>query len=154
MDLLKFIHHGAKLSGADRIAQERSQRAERNRQDVIRKARALWSNALLVDESRGWLSMLEKSTEVLTGLSVVLSLIAFAQAADTSEDDPKVRVIRGALSAIEQSGKAGALITHDLLVAVSSAARTAQEIVKACSDDAIEHAAHYMHALARLEGAA
>lgn len=155
MDLFKFVGHGVALAGNPerRIAAERDLRDLQRRRNMVAQARDLWRNALTVDETRGWLSMLERNTQVLSGLCTVLSMVAIAQVADAGENDPKVRVIRGALSAIEQAGKSGSVITHDLLVAVSSAARMARQIVDGCSDGAIEQAAHYMHTLVRLQGA-
>lgn len=158
MDLLRFVRHGATIAGnpAQRMAAERETRQQARHQairlDMIRKARDLWRNALLVDETRGWFGTLEQNPEVLSGLFAILSTVAVAQVADTSEDDPKVRVIRGALRAIEQSSKGGSVISHELLASVASAANHAKDIVDTCTDSAIEHAAHYMHAMARLKG--
>lgn len=155
MDLFRFIGRGAELAGnpAQHLRAQREAREQQRRRSVISKARDLWRNALTVDETRGWLSLLETNTEVLSGLCMVLSLVAFAKLADAGEDDATVRVIRGALSAIQQAGAAGSVITHDLLVAVASACRLAKEAVDTCSDSAIEQAAHHMHALSRLQGA-
>lgn len=151
MDFFKFVGRGVALAGdpAKRIQAEKDARAQQYVQKVVRDARAMWCNALTVDETRGWLSVLEKSPEVLNGLCIVLGLAAFARARDAGEDDAQVRVIRGAVSAIQQAGSAGSVITHELLVSVASAARTGKQIVDTCTDDAIEHAAHYMHALSR-----
>jgi hypothetical protein len=154
MDLFKFVGRGVQLAGdpAKRLEAKRQERDKQRRTEVINTARALWRNALTVDEIRGWQSVLEANRPVLSGLCAVLSVVAVAQVVETSEDDPKVRVLRGAISAIEQAGKAGSVITQDLLQAVASAARLGKEIVETCSEDAIESAAHFMHALSKHQG--
>lgn len=151
MDFFKFVGHGVALAGnpQQRIQAERDARELRQRKKVVGDARALWLNALLVDETRGWMEVLQESRAVLSGLCVVLGLAAFARSKDAGDSDAQVRVIRGAVSAIQQAGEAGSVITTDLLGAVASAARVGKEIFESCSDEAIEHAAHHMHALSR-----
>ena len=133
MNLFSFLDRGVQLSGGT----EAEKAAER--------ARQMWLNKLLVDQTRAWLSLQESDRQVLSGLSVLLTLAGLAHAYDKRSDDtPQIRVIRGAISAAEQCAKAGAVITPDHARAFSAACEHAREILKTCSRAAIQHAAVYL----------
>lgn len=133
MNLFNFLDRGIQLSGGTQVDR------------VTESARQLWLSKLLVDETRAWMSVSESDRGTLSGLCVLLTLAGLAHAHDTrNADAPAVRVIRGAISAAEQCGKAGAVITPDVARAFSAACEHAREILKTCSRDSIQHAATYI----------
>lgn len=149
MNLFAVINRGIAHSGSDGLTMRRLQAKERRlidaRHDAIAQARELWANALLVDETRAWLEIEARSPEVLSGLTSVLTLAALAKSHDDGDQDSReVRVIRGAISAAEQCGKADAVITAEYARSIRVATREAADIVKTCTDAAIEHAARYL----------
>lgn len=106
------------------------------------KARREWLDALLVDQTRAWLSLGERQPEVLSGLATVLTLAGMVHVFDTrSADTPELRVIRGAISAATQSSAAGSVLTAADAGAFSAAAQRAEAIIRAASVDALIHAA-------------
>lgn len=144
MDLFTFVNHGAAKSGAHHIlarpnAQQRAD--EKRLKGALAKTRAQWLEALLVDETAAWMSTFEKRPDVLRGLTTVLSLAALAKSHDDGNlDSPTVRVIRGAVNAVEECGKAGSVLTPLTVQALSSAAKQARTVIEACTDAAIQHA--------------
>lgn len=151
MDLLNFVNGGIRRSGASSIlarpnAQQRAaQRYSREVAKAIAATRAQWIYALQVDETAAWMSLYEQRQDVLRGLTTVMSLAALCKEYDDGHpDSPEVRIIRGALSAVEQAAKAGNVITGDVARALSSAARTATQVCNECTDRAIEHACSYL----------
>lgn len=105
-------------------------------------ARAMWLDALMVDETRAWLSLGEEQPEVLTAMATMLTLAGFVHAFDSrSVDTPDLRVIRGAISAATQCAEAGSVLTADNVRAFASACSRAEKIIRAGSVDAIIHAA-------------
>lgn len=106
------------------------------------KARREWLDALLVDQTRAWLSLGESQPDVLSGLATVLTLAGMVHVFDTrNADTPDLRVIRGAISAATQSAAAGSVLTAADAGAFSAAAQRAEAIIRAASADAIIHAA-------------
>lgn len=159
MDLLRAINHGIAQSGAQVILDRPNakQRATSRHHEQIAAAvaatRKQWLNALQVDETAAWMSIYEQRPDVLRGVCAILTLAALAREHDDGNlDAPQVRVIRGAVSAVEQSGKAGSVITPELTQALSTAARMATEIVNTCSQGAIEHACAYLSSFAKQLG--
>jgi len=143
MLLYDVIDRGIKLSGV------RNRRTEHEiaREELVQKTRALWSNALLVDETACLMQLGEQQPGMLRGLSVVLTMIATAIAFDHTAAHPDVRVIRGALSAITQAldAQGGSAFSVDLGRAVKVACTRAREASARVTDSAVEHAAHKMH---------
>ena len=67
------------------------------------KTRAIWRNALLVDQLRAWSNIGSSEPGALNGLATLLTLAGFALAYDKpNADSPVVRIIRGGLSAARQ----------------------------------------------------
>lgn len=112
-------------------------------QRQVRKLRKAWKNALLVDQTRAWMDLGERQVEVLRGFSVTLSLAGLALAySDRSEASPQSRIMRGAMSCIEQCClQADAVVTASDAKALSSAATAAMDAIDAASIDAIIFAA-------------
>lgn len=109
---------------------------------AINATRRQWLNALLVDQTRAWMDLGERQPEVLTGLAVVLTCAGFVEAHDAGADTPRLRVIRGAISAAEQCAQQrGNRIQAADAKAFSAAARHAAEIIQAGTPAAIVHAA-------------
>ncbi len=136
MNIYNLFDRGIRLSGGTEV----DRATERTRQQ--------WLDALLVDETRAWMSLGERQPEVLSGLAVLLTLAGMVQAQDLGHTDtPENRVIRGALSACEQCALAGSVITPDHARALSSACRMARGIVAAGSRGAIKRAAANIRAL-------
>ena len=115
-------------------------------QRQVRKLRTAWKNALLVDQTRAWMDLGERQVEVLRGFSVTLSLAGLALAySDRSGASPQSRIMRGAMSCIEQCClQADAVVTSADAKALSSAATAAMAAIDAASIDAIIFAAERM----------
>lgn len=129
MNLLNFINRG--ISGCK----------ETEIQRASEKARKQWIDSLTSDEIRAWLNLEQSDSSVLFGLTIGLSAAAFAAAYDAgTEDSPDVRVIRGALSAIDQAGHNSSHLAKDTVLAISSAATRAREVLAHCTRDAIYQA--------------
>lgn len=142
MLLFNVIDRGIKLSGV----RDRRTEHERARDELVQKTRALWRNALLVDETACLMQLGEQQPGMLRGLSVVLTMIATAIAFDHTGAHPDVRVIRGALSAITQALEtSGQAFSVDLGRAVTVACARAREASARVTDRAVEHAAHQMY---------
>lgn len=130
MNLFSFINRAVHDCHSTEVARESE------------RARKQWLDALTSDEIRAWLSLDQHDSGLLLGIGMGLSAAALAAAHDAgTEDIPDVRVIRGALSAIEQAGHNGSRIEPDMVRAVSSAATRARDVLTTCSHDAIYKAA-------------
>ena len=119
------------------------------RQERINKAaeqsRKQWLDALLVDQTRAWMSIGERNIEVLNAFAVVLTLAGFVHVHDKrTADTPELSIIRGAISAAAQCVKAGGVITVADARAFSSAAQRAERIIKSGTVSAIVHACQSM----------
>ena len=130
MNLFALINRGVRLSEASEVDR------------LSEQARKRWIDALTTDEIRTWMNVQQQDKASLVGLGLVLSGAALAAQHDAKTGDtPDVRVIRGALSAIEQAGHNGSLIDAPTAQAISSAATRAREVLQRCSKEAIHHAA-------------
>ena len=115
-------------------------------QRQVRKLRKAWKNALLVDQTRAWMDLGERQVEVLRGFSVTLALAGLALAyTDRTEASPQSRIMRGAMSCIEQCClHADAVVTPADALALGNAAKAAIEVIDAASIDSIIFAAERM----------
>ncbi len=133
MNLFSFIDRGVKASGgtqADRVAD---------------RARQEWVDQLQIYETRNWLNVGQSDYDAIAGSMVVLTLAGLVHAYETmSTETPEIRVIRGAISALEQCLKRGDRITLDSARAVSSACRHASDVIQKASPKAIQHASLYL----------
>lgn len=137
MNIFALVNRGVRLSGGNEVDRQ------------IEKARQTWLDKLMVDEIRAWGSIHEEDMGALTGLLTLLTLAGMAHAYDAGTvDTPEVRIIRGAISAAEQCGAAGSVITAEHARAFSAACIHARAAIKAASPAAIQHAAQYLHNLA------
>lgn len=142
MLLYSLINRSARVHGT-MDAEYRPQREKVRRS--IAGARQLWLDKLQIDRMRAWMEIDDSAPAVLNGLTVLLTLAGLAKAFDDKhQDSPEVRVIRGAISAAEQCGKNGAVMTPDSAQALDSAVSMAIDVVRACSDAAIAHASSYL----------
>lgn len=127
MNLMNFLHGGIermKESEADRAA-------DRQRRE--------WMSALLADETRTWMNLGQVDRGALRGVLGLLSLAGICHLHDGHDQDaPAMRVIRGAISAGEQCGNSGSVITREAAQAFASAASRAREIFQAASLEAIK----------------
>lgn len=127
MNLMNFLHGGIermKESEADRAA-------ERQRRE--------WMSALLADEARAWMNLGQVDRGALRGMLGLLALAGFCHLHDGHDQDaPAMRVIRGAISAGEQCGNGGSVITREAAQAFASAASRAREIFHTASLGAIK----------------
>ena len=130
MNLMHFLD-----SGIDRIKQCESDRAaERQRRE--------WMSALLADETRAWMNLGQVDRGALRGVLGLLALAGFCLLHDGHDQDaPDMRVIRGAISAGEQCGHAGSVITREAAQAFAAAASRAHEIFRIASLEAIKSTA-------------
>jgi hypothetical protein len=150
VNLFSLIDKGVAHSGAGAILARPNAR-QRAVTRALDKSRKDWIYGLQVDETAAWMSRYEENPQVLRGLSALLSLAALAKEHDDGHlESPEVRVIRGALSAIEQSGFQGSHITQETAQALSTAARVGREILAVCSNAAIARAAEYLDSITRL----
>lgn len=119
--------------------------AERSRaaiEKVANNTRENWLDALMVDQTRAWMSIGHHESGVIEGMTTMLAIAGFAHVFDArSADTADLRVIRGAISAAGQCVRNGGVVSLDDARAFSSAATRAQAIIKAASVDAIIHAA-------------
>ena len=134
MSLFSLINRGVKLSGGSQLDK------------ALEAMRAQWLDRLCTDEIRAWMNVGTVDREALTAINFLFSAAAMCSIHDTRQiDSPDARVIRGALSALEQCGHAGCRITASHAAAFSSAATRAKEIFRTCSPAAIERAATIIH---------
>ncbi|WP_019573443.1 hypothetical protein [Curvibacter lanceolatus] len=137
MNIFALVNRGVRLSGGNEVDRQ------------IEKARQAWLDKLLIDEIRAWGSVQEEDMGALTGLLTLLTLAGMAHAHDAGTvETPQVRIIRGAISAAEQCGAAGSVITAEHARAFSAACTHARAAIKDASPAAIQHAALYLHNLA------
>lgn len=127
MNLMDFLHGGIeqmKASETDRMA-------ERQRKE--------WMSALLADETRAWMNLGQVDRAALRGVLGLLALAGICHLHDGHDQDaPAMRVIRGAISAGEQCGNSGSVITREAAQAFASAASRAREIFQTASLAAIK----------------
>lgn len=135
MNISSFLAIGAAYAPSD------STRRQKRIDDAAEQARSNWCDALLVDQTRAWLGIGERDMGVLSAFAVILTLAAFVQAYEASEETPDLRIIRGAISAAGQCSKAGGVITVQDAQAFSSAAQRADTIIRGASVGAITYAA-------------
>ena len=120
-------------------------------------SRASWLNALLVDQTRAWLSIGEADADVLSGLAVMLTIAGFCYVYDSGQaavDSPRMAVLRGGISAATQCSAAGCKVSVNDARAFSSACTRANEIIASCSVRAIVHAAESIRTTVGLANAA
>lgn len=140
--LYQLRDRSARLHGTQ-DAQHRSQREKERK--AIAEARQLWLDKLTVDQTRAWMEIDVSTPGVLNGLTALLTLAGLAKAFDDKhQDSPEVRVIRGAISAAEQCGKGGAVMTPAFAQAFHSAVNLASGVIKTCTAGAIAHASNYL----------
>lgn len=136
MNLFAMVNRGIRLSGGNEVDRQ------------IERARQQWLEKLTVDEIRAWDHIHEEDRGALTGLLSLLTLAGMAHAYDAGTvDTPEVRIIRGAISAAEQCGAAGCIISADHARAFSAACGHARTALKTASPGAIQHAAQYLNNL-------
>ena len=136
MNLFNFLGRGAALAPSD------TQRRQQAIDHAAEKARAQWLNALLVDQTRTWLSLGDQDPEILTGMAAMLTIAGFVHAHDVKDvEHPDMRVIRGAVSAARQCSAAGSVITVADAQAFSAGCERARVIIEAGSTAAIIYAA-------------
>lgn len=105
-------------------------------------ARRQWRNALLVDQTRAWMSIGENEAGVLSAMVTMLTIAGFAHVHDVrNTDTTDLRIIRGAISAATQCLQAGGTVTVADARAFSAAAARADAILETASIGAIAHAA-------------
>lgn len=106
------------------------------------KARQQWLDALLVDQTRTWMSIGERQPEILSAMAAMLTIAGFCHVHDArSADTPDLRVIRGAISAATQCSASGSVLTVHEANAFRAACDRAADAVRSASIDAILHAA-------------
>lgn len=141
MNLFNFLGRGAALapSDDDRCRARVAAAAETNRQQ--------WLNALLVDETRVWLSLGERQPDILTGLAVMLTIAGFVDVhASKNTDTVEQRVMRGAISASIQCSRGGSVVLTEHAQAFSVAVGHAKRIIGSASPGSIVYAAQAIRA--------
>lgn len=140
MNLFAFLNRGARH--ADILADRASQAHQLAIEQAAESSRAQWLNALLVDQTRAWMSVGEADLDVLTGLSIMLTIAGFCSMHDTKDaESPDLRVLRGAISAVTQCAASSGVVSVADARAFTSACTRASAIIEAASVGAIVHAA-------------
>lgn len=135
MNLMSFLGRGAAMAPKPPAHSRELLRA-------TEAARRQWLNALLVDQTRAWMSLGERQPDLLNAMAAMLTIAGMVHTYDARRaDTPDMRVIRGAISAATQCAAAGGLITAAEAGAFRAACDRATAIVEAGSVDAIIHAA-------------
>lgn len=144
INIHSFVNRGIQHAGADA-----KKAKERQISEALEGARAQWLNALYIDQTRCWMNLGSKQPDMLGGLLITLTLAAICKTVeDGHEDSPQVRIIRGAMSAVEQCAtKRGSVVTADDARAISSAVDTASALIKVASPDAIAAAVVHLRDL-------
>lgn len=135
MNLLSFLKRGAghAPTDAERYRQKTTAAAER--------ARGLWLESLIVDETRAWMDLGVQQEEVLNGLATMLTLAGFCLAHDYPDDNSAaIRIIRGGISTATTCAKGGFVIEAHHATALSSSCTQAREAIAKASVDAILYA--------------
>lgn len=147
MNIFNLVNRGIKQSG---LAERQARQAAEARASAVASARQQWQRALTADQVRAWMNVGTQDKQVLSGFASVLTLAGMAKVFDDrNTESVEIRIIRGAISAIEQCGRtADSVISAADARAFSAAAGHGIEIVKTCSDEAICHAAEYLHRVA------
>lgn len=136
MNLMSFLKSGAKHAPTE------GERAQARVTKAAEQTRIQWLDALLVDQTRAWMSIGQHEAGVIEGMTTMLAIAGFAHVFDArSADTPDLRVIRGAISAAGQCVRNGSVVLVDDARAFSSAAARAKTIIETASVDAILHAA-------------
>lgn len=139
MNLMQFIARGQAHAPTDD-------------QRTAEKLRALWLNALMVDQTRAWLSVDEESQELLNAMASILIISCMVLVFDQRKDDtPDIRVIRGAVSAATQRSQTRGAITADDVRAFSSACARAAKAIENGSVAGILHANKSMRSVVGLD---
>lgn len=140
MNLFSFINRGAAHAGV--LAERQKVADAKTMTAAIAATRSHWLRALVVDETRAWMSIGEADRDVLTGIAVMLTVAGFCDVFDSGNlETPDLRVFRGAISAATQCSGAGCVVSRLDACAFSSAATRATRVIAAASDGAILHAA-------------
>jgi hypothetical protein len=137
MNLMKFLGRGIARTGGTQVDQ------------MAEAQRAKWIDALLVDQTRAWMHLGESDRHAVVGLQapLTLAIMCHLHRRGNRSSDPEIRMIRGALSAVDQCVAAGSVITAQHAQAFSVAAGRAKEIFQRASTAAIVHAAVQLQAL-------
>lgn len=145
MNLMAFLNRGVATSGLQ-------QRADAAVAAETERTRQQWLQALSTDELRTWEHIGESSVSTLRGVTVTLTLAAYCQVhQDGHESSPAVRVIRGAISAIETCiNHYGCEVSASEARAISAAVEHAKAAIKAASHASIQRAAISMRELVSL----
>ena len=135
MNLHAFLNRGAAMAPKPAPYTPAQLRA-------IDSTRRQWLNALLVDQTRAWMSLGEHAPDLLQAMATVLTIAGFVHVFDQrSADTPDMRVIRGAISAATQCAASGAVLTAADAQAFRAACDRAHAIIAAGTAPAIIHAA-------------
>lgn len=135
MNLFDVLNRGAALA-------PKPPEYTRQQLRAFEATRMQWLNALLVDQTRTWMSLGEHAPEVLEGMATMLTIAGFVHVFDArSADTPELRVIRGAISAATQCAASGSVLTAAEASAFRAACDRARTIIEAATVPAIIHAA-------------
>ncbi|MEY8688387.1 MAG: hypothetical protein AB9M53_00725 [Leptothrix sp. (in: b-proteobacteria)] len=113
--------------------------------EQLERTRRAWLDALVVDETRAWLTLGETAPAVTHGLNTLLTMAGFAAFHESRRiDSADLRAIRAGVKAAEQCAIAGNVLTPAHARALSLGAQRAKAVIERASRDAIVHAAMTM----------
>jgi hypothetical protein len=136
MNLLKFLTRGAAHAPSE------AERKQASINKAAEDARERWLAALLTDQTRAWLNIGEQDRGVLSATAIMLTIAGFCEVYDTkSVDTVDLRILRGGISAAEQCGKCGSVITRIHAQSLSVACKRADDIIRRATVKAILYAA-------------
>jgi hypothetical protein len=147
MNLMSFLQRGATHAPTD------AQRRQAKYDATANAARQMWLDALLVDQTRAWMSIGEDAPDILGAMATMLTIGGMVHVYDKrTEDTPDMRVIRGAISAATQRAQSKGVITTDDVRAFAAGCERAVAAIREGSTTAIIHAAQSIRVVVGLEG--
>lgn len=130
MNIFKLINKGIRLVHHDQDLK------------VAEDLRAQWLAQLDADILRAWWNVSEIDKPLLSRMGVKFTLAGMCYVFDTREvDSVSVRMMRAAMSLIEQVGNQGSVLDTDNVKSLEIASLRAKEVIGSASPYAIVHAA-------------
>lgn len=115
----------------------------------IKNMRANWLRTITIDQTRCWMDLGEKQSEIIGGMSSIFGFGYYVAVHDHGADSVACRIIRGGLSAAAGAIGAGYMVTKQDALAFDSACERVREVIEASSDDAVVYASKKLQEAAK-----
>lgn len=130
MNIFKLINRGINLVHEDQELK------------AAEELRLQWLHQLDADILRAWWNVTEIDKPLLSRMGVKFTLAGMCHVFDTREvDSVNVRMMRAAMSLIEQVGNQGSVLSAENVKSLEIASLRAKEVISSSSSYAILHAA-------------